>query len=796
MNLAVRRLLATPGFTAAVVITLALGIGANSLTFGALRGLLIQPLPFKDADRLVWIYARTADQNAQPGPVSSPEVHALAERLTTIASFGVIGDKGLVVEGGGRFVQWHGLWMTPGLFDVLGVAPAVGRALGDGDMGGGGPPAMMLGYERWAQDFGANPSIIGSVLEFSDNKRFTVVGILPPRLEFPIGRPPQSGNGSGFTPGVQDFWVLGQNNPREYPGGTLLARLKPAASIATAGAEARTLSAALGLELPNRNDGRFFALVSLRDQLLGPLASALPLLQGFAALVLLIACSNLANLIMARAMSLELDAAIRIALGATRMRLTGALLAESVVLCVTGSALGLALAWGAQQWIRRIASTYPAIAERIEINSGVLLFTSILCVLTAFGFALVPAAARSRLSLSMLLGRNASRQTTRGSAAWRTPLVVAQVTLAIVLLTGASLIRQSLDRLLSVDMGYTSDRVVAADVLLHVPGREVVAFYEKLQTTLRALPGVEAVGLIQSTPLTGMWTFTESLAVEGHNAARPSPQVSGSFVAFDYFGAMRIPILAGRTFTDSELLPGQRRAIILNDVAARMLFPGANPVGRNVLLSGRPREVVGVVKGTRDVRLEVPAEPQWYEPGLVGGSQLMVRVSGEADAFTSTLRRELLAADSRLIVKSVEPLSRILAEHLFERRLTSQLLAGFAAIAFVLAMTGLYGVMHVGFVQRKREFGLRVALGAQRADLLRMVLFQGLFVAVLGIGAGIVMAVTGADLLRSVLYDISPTDPATFAGVSVIVLVVSAATCFMPAWRAATADPLETLRAD
>jgi ABC-type antimicrobial peptide transport system permease subunit len=272
--------------------------------------------------------------------------------------------------------------------------------------------------------------------------------------------------------------------------------------------------------------------------------------------------------------------------------------------------------------------------------------------------------------------------------------------------------------------------------------------------------------------------------------------VSGSFVAFDYFGAMGIPILAGRTFTDSELLPGKRRAIILNDVAARMLFPGANPVGRNVLLSGRPREVVGVVKGTRDVRLEVPAEPQWYEPGLVGGSQLMVRVSGEADAFTSTLRRELLAADSRLIVKSVEPLSRILAEHLFERRLTSQLLAGFAAIAFVLAMTGLYGVMHVGFVQRKREFGLRVALGAQRADLLRMVLYQGLSVAVLGIGAGIVMAVTGADLLRSVLYDISPTDPATFAGVSVIVLVVSAATCFMPAWRAATADPLETLRAD
>jgi predicted permease len=796
MKLAIRRLLATPGFTVAVIITLALGIGANSLTFGALHGLLIRPLPFTDADRLVWIYARGGDPNAQAGPVSTPEVQAVAERTTTVASIGVIGDKGLVVEGGGRFVQWHGLWVTPGLFEVLDIAPVLGRPLGTEHMGAGGPPAMMLGYERWTQDFGADPAIVGTVLSFADNKRYTVVGVLPPRLEFPLGRQPQSGNGSGFTPGIQDFWVLGQNSPREYPGGTLLARLKPGASLESVTAEARILATSLAAELPNRNDGRTFAPVSLRDQLLGPLAAALPLLQGFAALVLLIACGNLANLIMARAMSLELDAAIRTALGATRLRLTGALLAESVVLCVTGSALGLALAWSAQQWIRQIAAAYPAIAGRIDINGSVLLFTLTLCVLTTIGFALVPAAVRSRLSLSTLLGRNASRQTTRGSTVGRTSLVVVQVMLAIVLVTSAGLIRQSLDRLMSADTGYESSHVVVADVLLYVPGREVMSFYETLHERLRSLKGVEAVGLIQSTPLTGKWTFTEALEVEGQNPPGAARQVAGSFVAFDYFKAMGIPLLAGRTFTDGELLPGKRRAIILNDVAARMLFPGTNPVGTSVLLSGRPREVVGVVKGTRDVRLDVPAEAQWYEPGLVGGSQLMVRVSGDPDAFTGSLRRELLASDARLIVKSVEPLDRILAEHLFERRLTSQLLAGFAAIAFALAMTGLYGVMHVAFVQRKREFGLRAALGAQRGDLLWMVLFQGLSVAVLGIGTGIGVAIAGADVLRSVVYEISPTDPFTFAAVSAAVLLVSAAACFVPAWRAATTDPLETLRAD
>jgi predicted permease len=379
---------------------------------------------------------------------------------------------------------------------------------------------------------------------------------------------------------------------------------------------------------------------------------------------------------------------------------------------------------------------------------------------------------------------------------WRTSLVVVQVMLAIVLVTGASLIRQSLGRLMSADTGYESSQVIVADVLLYVPGREVISFYETLQARLRSLNGVEAVGLIQSTPLTGKWTFTEALEVEGQSPPGTARQVAGSFVAFDYFKAMGIPLLAGRTFTDGELLPGKRRVIILNDVAARMLFPGTNPVGKSVLLSGRPREVVGVVKGTRDVRLDAPAEAQWYEPGLVGGSQLMVRVSGDLDAFTGTLRRELLDADSRLIVKSVEPLNRILAEHLFERRLTTQLLAAFAAIAFALAMTGLYGVMHVAFVQRKREFGLRAALGAQRADLLRMVLFQGLSLAALGIAAGVAAALAGADVLRSVLYEISPTDPSTFAGVSAAVLVVSAAACFMPAWRAATSDPLDTLRGD
>ena len=796
-KLALRRLVSVPGFSLAAIVSLTLGIGANSLAFGALQGLLVRPMPFTDGDSVTWVFARSAaDRPGVEGKVSSHEARALAERMSSFSAVAVIGDKSLIVEGTGRLVQWHGLWVTPDLFRVLDVTPAAGRPLDVRDMRPGGPPAMMLGHERWTKDFGSDPAVIGRVVSFADDKHFTVVGVLPAGLEFPLGRPPQSGNGAGFTPGPQDFWVLGQDDPRAYPGGTLLARLAPGATLQSAGAEARTIAAAIASELPDRNDARTFELVTLRDQLLGVLAPALPLTQAFAALVLLIAGANLANLMFVRAISVEHDGAVRLALGGTRRQVIMPLLAEGVLLCGAGSACGLLLAWIAQHAVRNALSSYPSVAERVEISGSVLLFGVLLSLVTTVGCVLVPAAARVRVSPSALLGRNDARQLTPRGRRWRGTLVMTQVALALVLVVGASLLGNSLHRLTSIDAGYYRDQVVAADVQLYVSGREVYAFLQHAVPRLRALPGVEAVGLIHSTPLTGKWTFAEPFAVEGRAAPAHPPLVSGNFVAFDYFGTMKIPVVAGRTFTDRDLLAPGRKPVIINDVAAGLFFPGEDPVGRRVTLGGRSHEIVGIVKGTRDVGLDVPAAAQWYQPAFFGSSQILVRVAGDPSRFVEVLRAELLAADPRLIVARVEPLEAIASRHLSERRTISQLLTGFALIAFVLATVGLYGVMHASAVQRKREFGLRVALGARPRDILQLVLRQGLVLAASGIAIGIGVAFAGAGLLRNLLFETSPTEPGVFAGASLLVLLVSAAASLAPARRAATADPIGTLRSE
>jgi predicted permease len=793
LQLALRRLASIPGFALASLVSVALGVGATSVAFGALEGLVLRPLPFTDGDRITWVFARlSTDAPAARGKVSPEEATAIAERMTSFSAVGVIGDRTLVVEGSARHEQWHGIWVTPGLFDVLDIAPAVGRRFEPADMGASGPPLMMLGYERWVQDFAADPSVVGRVIAFADNKRFTVIGVLPRGLEFPMARPPESGNGSGFTPGLQDFWLLGQDNPKAYPGGALLGRLAEGASREQAVVEARTVAAALARDASaGAAAAPAFDLVTLRDHVLGPLAPALPLLQAFAALVLLIAAANLANLMFVRAIGLERDSAIRLALGAGRGQLTTALLAESAVICAAGGVSGLGIAWTVQQWLKRSVSAYPAIAERLEISGLVLLVACVLCVVIAIACAVGAAAARSRLSPAALLGRNDTRQTAQGSLRWRSGLVVTQVALTLVLLAGAGVLRQSLVRLMSVDMGFDREHVVTADVLLYLPGPAVRAFFGEVRTRLRAIPGVEAVGLVHSTPLTGKWTFEQPFAIEGTSGTPPS--VPGNFVAFDYFVAMGIPVLAGRAFTDDDL-DSPDAPIVINDVAAWRFFPGQNPLGRRVILDRKPREIVGVVGATRDVGITVPAAPQLYEPALFGGSQIVVRVQGDPSRYADTLGAELLAADPRVIVKAVTPLDAIVAQQLLERRMISRVIAGFAITALLLAMAGLYGVTHLAAVQRRHEFGLRAALGARPADLLRMVLRQGLVLAGSGIAIGTAGALAGAHLLRNVLFETSPTDATAMGSATLLVLLVSAAACLAPAWKAAATDPAETLR--
>jgi predicted permease len=399
----------------------------------------------------------------------------------------------------------------------------------------------------------------------------------------------------------------------------------------------------------------------------------------------------------------------------------------------------------------------------------------------------------ARVPILTLLGRSHPLHGARVSR-WRGVLVVTQVALALVLLCGATLLYRSLSRLTAVDVGYERSGIVSADVMLYVPMPQVQQFYATTMPRVRSLAGVEAAGLIQSTPLTGKWTFSESIQVEG-GLDGPSVQAAGSFVAYDYFAAMRIPVLAGRTFTEAELTR-PNAPVILNEIAAAVLFHGENPVGRRVHLGGRakPREVIGVVKATRDVALERAAEPQYYEPGLFGDSQLIVRVTGDPDGFGDTLRGELTAADPRLIIHRIQPLEAIAEEQVFERRIIGRLLAGFAATAFLLAIAGLFGVTHANTVQRRHELGLRAALGARPADLLMLTLRSALTLVARGIVAGAVGAIFFGDLLRSLLFETRPIEWTVIAGASLLLAGITLMAASVPALRAARVDPLQVLR--
>jgi predicted permease len=789
LRLAVRRLLAAPGFTVAAVLTLALGAGANTLTFSAIRGLLIRPLPFAHGDRLVWVQGRNATVNLGDHVVGGDEVQALAQRMTGIDGIAVIGSSGLIHADGQHRSEWKGLWVSANLAAVLEVQPAIGRTFAAADMHTSAARPALIAYERWQRDLGGDPNVIGRVLSFADNKRITVIGVLPRGLEFPFGRTPGAGSGSEFRAGVQDFWVLGQEKPEEYPGGMAVARLRDGVTTTSAQAEADAIVAK-----PDRS----LQLVTFRDYALGTMRPALPLLEAFAALVLLIACANLASLVLARATKTRGEFAVRAALGAGQSDLFRILIAESLVICAAGTLAGLALAWGGQTVLRTFAQEHLTIVARLEMDAGVLLFSTLLAAITSLAFGLIPMRVLRDAPAVSLLDRNARGQTF-GPGQRRTfgALVVAQVAITLVLLNAAALVLQSLNKLMTVDTGYDRSSVVAADIMLFEPGKEVVAYFQRLHERLRALPGVEAVGLVQSTPLTGKWTFTERLVVNGHPPdARSELDIPGTFVAYDYFRAMGIPVIAGRDFTEADLLVSPRRAMIINDVAAALFFPGESAVGREFVLFGRPREIVGVVKGTRDVRLDTPATPQFYQPTFTGSSQVIVRTSEDPAVFAGTLRRELIASDPRLIVKNVKPLGDIVSASVFERSLATRLLSVLALLALTLALVGLYGVLTFTTVQRRREMGIRIALGARRADILRLVIGQGLGLTAAGIAVGLFGCFVVSTSLRSLLFGVHPRDGMTLAMATVALVTAGAMACFKPAWRAAAVDPADTLRVE
>lgn len=788
VRVAARRLAAAPGFFITAVITMGLGLGVNALLFSAVNGLLLRPLPFHDADGLVWIFGASTKTPDTRDTTTGAEGDLIARHVTEFTATAAIGDAGLVRGVGARHHRWHGIWTTTGLFQVLGIAPAIG-AVPPVLPADGQPRVIFISHERWTSEFGSDDSILGQPLQFEDNKRFVIAGVLPAGLEFPFARAPHKGHGAGFQSGDQDFWILAPDRPGEHPGGVMTARLAAGSSVTKATSALAGVNRAL--ELDGRGRDRVLTAVSMRDQVLGPLVSVLPRLQAFALFVLLIACGNLGSLMLARASATRVDSDVRVALGARTSHLVRLAFAEAGIIMTAGIALSWLLAGAGIRWLAWLAPRHDALLSRITFDLPVLLMTGGIALVAAIAIGFIPVLIRSRTS-NRLSAESSQRSTSARVQRSLNGLVIAQMALSVALVSGAMLLATSLHRVISVDAGYDASDVLVGETILYVPPREALPILDTLVQRLRQLPGVNAVGFVHSTPLTGQWVIDDEMELVEGDARGRIVKLSGSLVAYDYFDVMRIPVLAGRVFTAPDLTRPDF-PIVINDLAAARYFPGKNPVGAHVRMTGRVREIVGVVKATRDVRLETEPQPQFYQPWLSGTSNLMVRAENPK-AQAAAMRQAIESADPRFIIQRLYPLTTIVEDTVLERRIGSHLLTVFGVLAVGLAVVGLVGVIHFGAVQRRREFAVRLALGATRREVVRLVVAQAIRTTGIGISLGCMLGILVAGSLQHLVFGAQPLDWLSIAVAAALLFCISAAAATRPAWTAASVDPLAALR--
>ncbi len=800
-----RQLLKNPGFTAVAVLTLALGIGANTVVFSVAKAVLFRPLGFEEVDRLMWIRLANTQTGNFEDRLSWREMEDVRVSAQSFESIATFGSPGARLEENGLVEEVSALRVTPNLGDILRVRPALGRLFRASDAVASAEPVVLISHEFWHSRFGGTLDVLGKLLRV-DSQLHSIVGVLPEGFQFPMERTPAVGTGGILKAGVQSLWL-----PMTEPQGDdrtsrnarmflFVGRLKRGVNEAAARTELAALGQRLAADHPETNRFWTFDLLSLRDQVLGRTRQAIPLLGVAVAAVLLICCVNLANLLLARGVARQREMAVRLALGAGRRRIAQALLLESMLLALLGGGLGSALATGALQAIRGLASGSVPFIHEAAMDGKVFAFTAGLSLLTALVFGLLPALLQSRIGAAESL-RSGTRATGGPQIrAWQQGLLVGQIAVVLVLLASAGLLLESFRRLMAQDLGYQPRSVIALD--LSTAGfdtnGDVCRMYRSLRERLAALPGVEAVGTISSAPLTGKWTFDMKAQILGQpvpEAERPSLAVS--FVAFDYFQAMGIPLLDGRYFRDAELKDnGYGEIVMLNQAAATLLFPGHSAIGGRFTVGQADRvlEVVGVVKDTRDVRLEEKPQPRFYWQYAFGGAQVMVRSSLPVKALMPMMRDAVKQTDARVTLSSMTPMTEIVAATVAERRFLMILLTTYALVALGIAAVGIFGVVGYQVAQRSNEFGVRLALGASPRGLLRLVLWQAARLVVLGLVLGLVVSFATNRLLASQLFGLTPHDPLLLTSVSLLLLTVALLASLFPARRAAKTNPIEALR--
>ncbi|MGH9431442.1 MAG: ABC transporter permease [Terriglobia bacterium] len=798
LKFGLRMLAKNPGFTAIAVITLALGIGANTAIFSLVNAILLRPLPYPQANRLVMIWETEPSGPGDLYPATGPDFVDWKARNGVFESIAAGTGTGASLMGTSEPLELNGLEVSPEMFHVLGVQPLAGRTFAQDETQPGHNHVVILSYGLWQRAFGGDPSVVRRKITM-DGEAYDVAGIMPRDFKFPHiwGRQPEF-----WTPLTlqQPKWRQSRGNHWIF----VIGRLKKGVPLEKARADMETLSQRLAHQYPDTNTGVIAKVVSLRDQLVKQVKPALLVLFAAVAFLLLIACVNVANLLLAKAVGRQREIAIRLAVGSGRARLIRQLLTESVLLFSLGGVAGLVVGWSALKMLLHTAPTgYVPGMMQVHLDGWVFLFTFLIAFVAGALAGLFPALQASKPDLQESL-KESSRSVASPHHRSRSVLTAAEMALALMMLIGAGLAIKSLVRLLGVQAGFDPHHVLTARLSLpdarYPKAAQTTSFYRQLLERVRALPGVTSAAVASELPLQG--GSNGVVYIEGQPIPKDmwsSPLVEWCSVTPRYFLTLRIPVLKGRDFTLQDVEKSPKVAII-NQTMARRFWPNQDAVGKRFSQGYEHPDwitVVGVVGDVREFGLNHPPIPEAYYPEYQNGDSRMALVIRSATtplSQISAVRGAIHGLDPQLPVYRPRTLDRIVSESSAQQRFVALLLGLFAGLALVLASVGIYGVIAYSVAQRTHEFGVRMALGAQGQDILRMVVAEGLRLALAGVAVGLVGAWALTRFLTSLLFGVKPTDPGTFAAVSLVLISVALFACYIPARRAMKVDPLIALR--
>jgi putative ABC transport system permease protein len=806
LQYSVRMLVKNPGFTLVAVVALALGIGANTAIFSVINAVLLRALPFASPERLVAIGSTQTTDPSVFGTLSYPDFTDLRAQSQAFERLAVYRTRGFTMIGEGGAVRLRGAIAGAELFSILGVNPLYGRTfIPDEDKPGGGR-AVILSHSLWQNRFGANPQVVDKTVPIN-GESYIIVGVMPPGFQFPIEAEPIE-MWVNFARDTEDTGAQAISAQRGNRYLDVVGQLKSGVTAAQAERELAGIASQLGQQYPNDNHGRSVRVTPMLERLTGEISRSLWVIFAAVGLVLLIACANVASLLLARSLNRRREIAVRIALGASRWRVIRQLLTESILLALLGGGAGVLLASFGTDALIAITPEDVLRMREASLDGRVLFFTLSIATLTGIVMGIVPAWQSSQLDLQSVL-KEGGRNLTKGRAMLRRALVVAQVAIAVVLLVGAGLLIQSFARLLRVDPGFDAEHLLTLRVGLsdgvYTKPDQVAGFHERLLADLATVPGVSAYSTVHPLPMVG--NIKVGFNIEDHPAqsGRDYPYETRLFlVGADYFRTMGIALRQGREYTARDRLDSNQVAII-NEAFARKFFPDRNPLGQRInptmSADNRPlpmREIVGVVADARSRNLREAPEPEVYlhlpQVPATGSFTLLLRTRSDAQSLIGFVREAVAKQDRNVPLSQVRTFEHYLSETLAQPRFNSLLLSVFAGVALLLTVIGLYGVVAYSVSQRAREIGIRLALGARSWDVLKLVVGQGIILTLIGVVIGSVAAMALTRLMRSLLFGVSATDPVTFVLVALALVAVTFAACLIPARRAIKVDPVIALR--